>query len=969
MSGSLTTETTEHTEKNNSVISVPSVVEPRSARPIALSRVRRALVTGLACLASVVTSPDSGLVAAPGAPSPFADCEPRPGENWTYNNLMCLRQVGITHNVRDDVIRRLRAMGGGDAAHPWPTLVLAHVTLDQLQRTQAIALYEIAAESFARSRDAEGEVVTRQNLANQYRLLGQADVAARHVAKAVAAAESSRQPLIMARAAVVEASQSMATGGDIGRAHRALLRADRLASRAAPIGLRRTILFNLANASLYLGQTDAAIDALERHRALRAEDGSQQDAAMVRLNLLIARLMLSERRPSPGARERLVADAEAVLTEAQSAKDPLVEAKAHQVLGDLLARTDAERATGHLTRCLALGATLNFPSVRAACQWSLSRNESSRDSRRAEQASAKALSLLDTEHDRLLLAYAWEARLRLVWRTLPEDQAITQSLEALDAIERLRSGQRDESSRAGLFGNWVRDYEWLTGELLQAREPRLAQAFEVGERLRSRVVLERMAQAGVSGAPPGTRDEAQQQLARRIAETQRQLLSTSLDEAQRRMSLGQLRLLELEREDLNEGRVPAMPSSAMPFATLDTVQRTLDEHEVMVWFSMAPWTDVYDEFGGGSWAVTITRQTTSIHRLMADDDLDAQAGALIGLLRDRRTNRDVWAPAARRLGETLLGGALAPLPSTITRLILVTDGALHRMPFEVLALRTGPMLGERFDVSVTPSATLWQRMRESPAPSSAGVLVLADPDVRGSPDGEVRLSPLPGARREAGAIARIMQLGPDQLRQGSAASERYVKQARLATFSVVHIAAHARADAVFPERSAVFLAPGGAGEDGWLQPGEIGELDLRGRLIVLSACDSAEGALLSGEGPMSLARAFFSGGARGVVATRWPLRDDDAAIMMELFYEALGDGASVAAALRRARRVAIERGLPAAAWAGIVALGDGLQQPIVASHARGKRWSATAAVTLAAMTLATIGLGALWLRRSRALTP
>ena len=166
---------------------------------------------------------------------------------------MCLRQVGTAHGMRDEVVRRLRAMGAGDAGHPWPTLVLAHVRLDQLQRTEAIALYETAAEGFARSREAEGEVVARQNLANQFRLRGEVDVAGRHVARAVAAAEASKEPLTIARAAVIEAVHSMATGGDIGRAHRVLLRADRLVPSAAPIGLRRTILFNLANASLYLG--------------------------------------------------------------------------------------------------------------------------------------------------------------------------------------------------------------------------------------------------------------------------------------------------------------------------------------------------------------------------------------------------------------------------------------------------------------------------------------------------------------------------------------------------------------------------------------------------------------------------------------------------------------------------------------------------------------------------------------------
>ncbi len=132
-----------------------------------------------------------------------------------------------------------------------------------------------------------------------------------------------------------------------------------------------------------------------------------------------------------------------------------------------------------------------------------------------------------------------------------------------------------------------------------------------------------------------------------------------------------------------------------------------------------------------------------------------------------------------------------------------------------------------------------------------------------------------------------------------------------------------------PIESAVFLAPGDATEDGWLQPREIAALDLRGRLVVLSACESAGGSVLSGEGPLSLARAFFAGGAGAVVATRWPLRDDDAALIMGRFYEALGAGEGAASALRLARLDAIERGLPAAAWAGVVLLGDGRRAPLV----------------------------------------
>jgi CHAT domain-containing protein len=270
------------------------------------------------------------------------------------------------------------------------------------------------------------------------------------------------------------------------------------------------------------------------------------------------------------------------------------------------------------------------------------------------------------------------------------------------------------------------------------------------------------------------------------------------------------------------------------------------------------------------------------------------------------------------------------------------------------------MLGERFDFSVTPSATLWLRAREARVPAGR-VLVLADPEVsRGSPDGTLRLAALPGARREAAAIRTALRLDSGDVHQGSAASERFVKRAAMGPFAVLHLAAHARADTMFPERSAVFLTPGADDEDGWLQPSEIAQLDLSGRLVVLSACEAAEGSLLSGEGPLSLARAFFAAGASSVVATRWPLRDDDAEFVMTRFYDALADGRGVASALQHARDEAIEAGLPAAAWAGIVALGDGLRQPVPPRAPR-EGWP----FLIGALAAVLLAVAALWSRRRR----
>jgi hypothetical protein len=92
---------------------------------------------------------------------------------------------------------------------------------------------------------------------------------------------------------------------------------------------------------------------------------------------------------------------------------------------------------------------------------------------------------------------------------------------------------------------------------------------------------------------------------------------------------------------------------------------------------------------------------------------------------------------------------------------------------------------------------------------------------------------------------------------------------------------------------------------------------------VLSACQTAEGVVQSGEGVLSLARAFFGAGAHAVIGTRWPIRDADAAWIFSAFYRHLADGRSLAAALRLAKADAIVAGRPVTAWAGIVLIGRG----------------------------------------------
>jgi CHAT domain-containing protein len=160
------------------------------------------------------------------------------------------------------------------------------------------------------------------------------------------------------------------------------------------------------------------------------------------------------------------------------------------------------------------------------------------------------------------------------------------------------------------------------------------------------------------------------------------------------------------------------------------------------------------------------------------------------------------------------------------------------------------------------------------------------------------------------------------LRLRAEASESFVKHAALDRFAVLHFAAHAVADPGSVSRTALALAPGD-GEDGLLHPGEITRLRLGARVVILSACRTAAGASVAGEGLQGLTSALLEAGARAVVASRWKVEDRATAALMADLYEGLADGMALDASLQRAQRMARDRGTPAADWAAFVVTGDG----------------------------------------------
>ena len=267
----------------------------------------------------------------------------------------------------------------------------------------------------------------------------------------------------------------------------------------------------------------------------------------------------------------------------------------------------------------------------------------------------------------------------------------------------------------------------------------------------------------------------------------------------------------------------------------------------------------------------------------------------------------------------VLSPALTELPKTVDRIIVVPDGPLHSLPFAAVAWSHHP--GTRLSFTQAPSATLWHHWRQAASTSARQVLVLADPE---EPVEALERAGLPARLRFAKQEARAIRkhLADTEILSGSQATESFLKSEDLSSFGVIHLAAHAVVDPRRLERSAVLLTDDPE-EDGSLTAGEIANLSLADKLVVLSACSGASGSTPKGEGVMSLARAFFKAGAPTVVASLWRLRDDEAAEIFDAFYRHLATGASVAEALDAAREELIQAGQPVAGWGAVIALGNG----------------------------------------------
>ena len=185
------------------------------------------------------------------------------------------------------------------------------------------------------------------------------------------------------------------------------------------------------------------------------------------------------------------------------------------------------------------------------------------------------------------------------------------------------------------------------------------------------------------------------------------------------------------------------------------------------------------------------------------------------------------------------------------------------------------------------------------------------------------LFPIPGAIEEVNMLREII---PSDVYTGHAATESKFRSIA-DRYDILHLAMHALIDNNDPFFSKlIFTLPDDSTNDGVLNTFEIYGLKLKARMVVLSACNTAEGEYKRGEGVLSLARGFVYAGTPSLVMTMWEVEDKSGTALMKEFYEDIRNGYSKPEALQKAKLEFIRNARPENAhpffWSSFVVLNN-----------------------------------------------
>jgi CHAT domain-containing protein len=564
------------------------------------------------------------------------------------------------------------------------------------------------------------------------------------------------------------------------------------------------------------------------------------------------------------------------------------------------------------------------------------------------------------------------------------ESALANVQASLHLVETLRGEVASLDLRASYVAS-IRDIRELEIDLLMQLNDRNpggkndARAFDASEQARARSFLDGLAEARAEvaeGAPPELLER--ERALRRSLNAKAQLLAQVRNDVNGAQAASLFREIDAITNGLREVTAQIRADSPRyaaltepkPLTIVEVQKSILDDQSVLLQYFLGK-TRSY------IWAVTQNEIEGFV--LPARDEIDRRVRsyreALTAPAREPLSAREPSSARfadARALSRMLLGPAAAYLNHP--RVLIVADGVLHLLPFAALPdPRTMmsdtqgdvPLIAEHELVYLPSASTLalvrgtWNQERRWPKAAR----VFADPVFEAD---DPRIGETPDRTDASHAAARLASAEPvDSLKRalrdlgglGTAGVPRLLESRReardiaalapgvdvafdfeanrasamsptLADYRVIHFATHGIIDNDHPELSGVVLSlfnEKGERQDGFLRLHDIYNLKLPVDLVVLSACSTALGKEIVGEGLIGLVRGFMYAGSRRVLASLWKVDDEATSELMTRFYRALFERRLTPPAALQAAQVDLlktKRWAHPFYWAGFVLQGE-----------------------------------------------
>jgi len=343
-----------------------------------------------------------------------------------------------------------------------------------------------------------------------------------------------------------------------------------------------------------------------------------------------------------------------------------------------------------------------------------------------------------------------------------------------------------------------------------------------------------------------------------------------------------LQVVESSRARVLAERLEQDAAAAPPrnLAQFERVAR--DAHASILSFWLAP---------RNSFAWLITANSVELFRMPGSDAIEK----LVTSYRET-VEHSVRDPlTANAAGTELWKMMIAPVAPHLhkgERLIVIPDGALHRLNLETLVvpLPHPHYWVEDVEMAVAPLIEILAGAAPAGAGNGASLLLIGAPDYAGT-----HYRPLANAEREIRGIQASFAGRMQQAYLGAQASPAVYGQSEPQHFSLIHFAAHAEANAQWPLESAVILS------HGKLYARDVVGIPIHADLVTISACSSAGTRAYAGEGLVGFAWAFLRAGARAVAAGLWDVSDSSTERLMNEFYRRMAAGADPVTAMHQAK--------------------------------------------------------------------